>query len=304
MHLEKLSKEKALRVYVIVYLISFVIGFFVFWNTRLYNLPLWFGVWMFDLSATLFIWIVGLAIKNASIYDPYWSVLPPVLLLLFVFSYQIPLSIYGVILIFAVLVWSVRLTYNFVINFDGFKYLDWRYKMLKEKSPKIWFFTNLFGINLMPTVIVFIQLIAPLREFTNEVTNISFFLIGVLVMVISAFLQLISDKQMRSFRLQNSSEKKCMREGLWAYSRHPNYCGEVMFWWGLYITSLSVDGVITIAIFAPILMTGLFIFISIPMMEKKILLTRPEYEIIQNEISMFIPLPTRKSNNEEVESNS
>jgi steroid 5-alpha reductase family enzyme len=147
---------------------------------------------------------------------------------------------------------------------------------------------------MMPTLIVFIQMLSLLQVigYTGKVSFI--FIIGVFISLGAAILQYISDKQMRSFRLLHSAQKACMREGLWAYSRHPNYFGEVSFWWGLWVMYIGITGNFDFYLVSPILMTLLFILISIPMMEKKILSTRPEYKDIQNEISGFIPTFWRK----------
>jgi steroid 5-alpha reductase family enzyme len=94
---------------------------------------------------------------------------------------------------------------------------------------------------------------------------------------------------MRRFRKAHVGEKKCIDEGLWRLSRHPNYFGEVTVWWGLYIMLFGLTYQFDLYILAPLSMTLLFVFISIPMMEKKILKTRPEYKLYQEQVSMLVP---------------
>jgi steroid 5-alpha reductase family enzyme len=106
-------------------------------------------------------------------------------------------------------------------------------------------------------------------------------------------LQYIADGQMRAFKKRNLDKKICIEEGLWKYSRHPNYFGEVMVWWGLYLIYFGATLTLNLYLLAPLAMTSLFIFISIPMMEKKILRTRPEYKDYQDRVSMLIPLPRK-----------
>jgi steroid 5-alpha reductase family enzyme len=119
-------------------------------------------------------------------------------------------------------------------------------------------------------------------------------MIGLVIMILSATLQFIADAQMRAFKKRNLNKKECIEEGLWKYSRHPNYFGEVMVWWGLYLIYFGSTQSINLYLLAPLAMTSLFIFISIPMMEKKILRTRPEYEGYQDRVSMLIPLPRKE----------
>jgi steroid 5-alpha reductase family enzyme len=80
-----------------------------------------------------------------------------------------------------------------------------------------------------------------------------------------------------------------MAKGLWAYSRHPNYFGEVMFWWGLFLFGLAADLGYWWTIIGPILITFLFAFISIPLMEKRSLERRPGYREITRIIPTFFP---------------
>jgi steroid 5-alpha reductase family enzyme len=112
---------------------------------------------------------------------------------------------------------------------------------------------------------------------------------GFLLVILATTIQYISDEQMRRFRKAHVGEKKCIYEGLWRISRHPNYFGEVTVWWGLYIMLLGLTYQFDLYILAPLSMTLLFVFISIPMMEKKILKTRPEYKLYQEQVSMLIP---------------
>ena len=85
-----------------------------------------------------------------------------------------------------------------------------------------------------------------------------------------------------------------MEEGLWAYSRHPNYLGEIGFWTGLFMFGLAADPTSWARVGGPIAMACLFVFGTIPMMEKRSLERRPAYGEVQRRVSMLIPLPRRK----------
>ncbi len=281
------KKYTSLLIIFFIYVLALIIGILVFNMLSEYSLII--RLIVADVIATIFIWIIGLILKNASLYDPYWSVAPPVILILTHIYLGTGLNTLQFFIYAGIFIWSIRLTYNWAINWHGFEEQDWRYTLIQEKAPKLYLISNLFGIHLMPTLIVFIQLIGAIELFqlTSKVNLVT--IIGLLIMISSASIQLISDQQMRAFKLRTKGHKKCIEEGLWKYSRHPNYFGEVMVWWGLYIIYFGVTSQINLIIFAPILMTALFIFISIPMMEKKILKTRPEYREYQKRVSMLIP---------------
>ncbi|MBU0996984.1 MAG: DUF1295 domain-containing protein [Firmicutes bacterium] len=299
--MKKLRKPYALLFFLLIYVIAFLAGYFASKALVGISSPYWLFALIMDVVATLIVWAVGLAIRNPSIYDPYWSVVPPVLILFWIFHYSFTFSLWSGIMFLSVLLWSIRLTYNFIINFDGFVYQDWRYVMLKEKNPKIWFVTNLFGINMMPTLIVLIQLFAAYQILISNQSPSLLFLLGSLVSILAATIQFISDKQMREFRTEHEKKKQVMSDGLWSVSRHPNYFGEVSFWWGLWIMYFGAYQRLDLFFIPPVLMTLLFVFISVPMMENKILISRPEYKDVQAKISMLIPWPQRKYNKDDNE---
>jgi len=75
---------------------------------------------------------------------------------------------------------------------------------------------------------------------------------------------------------------------LWKYSRHPNYHGEILFWWGIYFYGVSIENVFN-WIFAPIAMTIMFIYVSIPWIENKIIKTRPKYVDYKSRVGVLSP---------------
>ena len=91
------------------------------------------------------------------------------------------------------------------------------------------------------------------------------------------------------FRNNISMKENHIDMGLWRFSRHPNYFGEVLFWWGLWIMQISVRWSLWFTIVGPILVTLLFVFISIPMMKKYILSKKLSYIIYKRPVSMLIP---------------
>lgn len=271
----------------IIYLIATLIGIFTYRILSFESVMM--NVFIADVVATFFIWILGLFLKNASLYDPYWSVAPPIIFILFMIDREYTWNTVALLSLIGLLVWSIRLTLNWAKGWVGFQEQDWRYTMIHNKAPKIYFISNLFGIHLMPTTIVFIQLLTIEKMLRLSVSSYVIVFIGFIIMILSALIQYIADEQMRSFKQKTQGEKRCIEEGLWKYSRHPNYFGEIMVWWGFYIIYFGVTLSIDFYLISPILMTLLFVFISIPMMEKKILLTRPLYKVYQERVSMLIP---------------
>jgi len=162
--------------------------------------------------------------------------------------------------------------------------------MLKEKSPRLWFFTNLIGINVMPTVVVFIALTPAYFGIGQEGSINILTGIGFTICMGAVLIESIADRQMDLFRKDKSHKNQYIDKGLWRYSRHPNYFGEISFWWGIWLIQMGTAPQKWATLIGPIAVSLLFIFISIPMMEKHILATNSTYSLYQKQVSMLKPM--------------
>ena len=111
--------------------------------------------------------------------------------------------------------------------------------------------------------------------------------------VLAVALETISDEQMREFRSDINNQGMTMKYKLWKYSRHPNYLGEVLFWYGIYFMGLSSGLMPLWTILCPTLMLALFIFISCPMMDKRSLNNRADYQEYMDKTSQLLLLPPK-----------
>ena len=141
-------------------------------------------------------------------------------------------------------------------------------------TPLLFHLTNFFGLNMMPTVIVFACMIPGLGLYEDALQANVFTWIGCAICLAAPTIQLIADTQSHRFRAAHPGQ--VCNVGLWKRGRHPNYFGEIFFWWGIWVMYAAQAGV-DILLLAPIAMTCLFLFISIPMMEKRQLATKPGY---------------------------
>ena len=111
---------------------------------------------------------------------------------------------------------------------------------------------------------------------------------GFFVCIIGVLYEIISDAQLHRFREANPHQKGIIETGLWNYSRHPNYYGEILFWWGIFLFGNAYTGM-NYLILAPIAMTIMFWYASIPWIEIKILRTRPAYKDYQKRVHILFP---------------
>lgn len=231
-----------------------------------------------DMAATAVVFISSLIFKNASVYDPYWSVAPVFIVIGYYTHYGIQFYMHHLFVLLPFLFWSVRLTYNWARGFESMKWEDWRYRKYRAEHPKVFPVISFFGIMLMPTWFVYFSS-APVWAVINSSSLTVWHIIGGAVILFAALYQTIADRQMREFRRNNKGTGKCIDEGLWRHSRHPNYLGEILIWLGVGVSSFGYKPYpsLIFPLAGVFMMSLLFNFVSIPLMEKHILSNRPEY---------------------------
>jgi steroid 5-alpha reductase family enzyme len=117
--------------------------------------------------------------------------------------------------------------------------------------------------------------------------------VGFLVWAVGFGFEAVSDYQLMQFKAEPENKGKIMQYGLWKYSRHPNYFGESLLWWGIFITSISA-GHWWISIISPMVITFLLLRVSgVALLEKKYK-GNAEFQAYAKRTSAFIPLPPKQ----------
>jgi len=252
---------------------------------------LWKTITVGHIVATLVIYIASVLTKNSSFYDPFWSIAPlPIVLFLSFLSYEKDENLIKILLILVpVTYWSVRLTNNWRKGWKGLKHEDFRYIDLKTKFKKFPYLIDFFGIHLYPTLQVNFSLFPLYYYFLYDFSTISIALYIISFFTIcSVLLEHLADEQMREFRSKPENKGKTMNRSLWKYSRHPNYLGEVLFWWGLYLMTLSVNLDFWWLFICPLSMTLMFTLVTCSMMDKRSLINRPDYSAYMAKTSQLL----------------
>lgn len=290
------SKWKSVALITAIYLLATIVAITVFYAMK--NGPILdhsatvkplLSLFVADVVATIIVWAFGLLYENVSVYDPYWSVFPPVAFLLWAF-YTGVWSLPVILLLIASWYWGWRLTRNWMITFKGIAHEDWRYTKYRSLHPALFHLINFFGLNMVPTLVVFAAMLPGLKlyeEVSYQMSAISLVLLifGCVVCLSSATIQLIADKQSHDFRAVHPGE--VCNVGLWKHGRHPNYFGEIQFWWGIWIMYAALNG-FDWFILGPIAMTALFLGISIPLMEQRQLANKPGYAEYRKQTRLLI----------------
>ncbi|KAM3135009.1 hypothetical protein pb186bvf_012833 [Paramecium bursaria] len=241
-----------------------------------------------DFIATAIVFIQSYIYKNTSIYDPYWQI--PPFYLLFYWIYRAPI-IHNIWIVIVPFVYFTRHNFNYFIFWPGMQYEDFRYPMFKRKfkSDILYWIFSFVGLHEAVTLIIIVGLTPTYFSIfqSTGIQNIALFYFGVIFALSAITFEAIADWQLLPWRSRKTD--KFIDEGLWRYSRHPNYFGECMFWWGIFIMALGLNLSNWFTIIGPLTLQGLFLFFSIPAMEKHLLAKRPTYKLQQQRVSAFIP---------------
>jgi len=249
-----------------------------------------------DCVATAVIFIFSRVHRNSSFYDAYWSVIPPLLAI-----YWAATAIPGIAparqwLVFVlVLLWAARLTWNWASHWSGLDHEDWRYGPLRDKAGPLAVVVDLVAIHLIPTVQVFAGCLPLYAAMHLGVAPLGWLDGLAAIITLGAIcIETIADMQLHRF-LATRQPGQIIDSGLWRWSRHPNYFGELSFWWGLALFGLAAwpDGWWW-QFTGAVLMTAMFAFASIPMMDKRSLERRPEYAGHMKKVSTLVPWLRRK----------
>ncbi len=222
------------------------------------------------ISISIFGWAFSLVIKDSSVADVLWG-------LYFVsgaiFLYLIRVinpSIVQSIVVAIIVVWGLRLSLNIGIRKIG-KEEDYRYRDWREKWGANFMIYSLIQNFIFQGILAFLVLSSVMViDYNQNSRGLEWWqVIGVIIWLFGFIYESVSDYQLHNFKKSRKSKEDVFKGGLWKYSRHPNYFGEICQWWGIWIISIGLS-YFYIGLLSPILITFLIIKVSgIPLLEKR-----------------------------------
>ena len=279
------SKPFSILIISCIYLIAAVIAL----CTYLLPFSFWLNLLIADIAATVFVFIFSVIFRNASVYDPYWSVQPMVIVLCFACCYKLTMATF--LLIISVFYWGIRLTGNWAYTFGGLNCQDWRYTKFEKENGRLYPFISFTGIHMMPTLIVFLCTLPAVFTIRKEFhANIGSYL-GAALCICATTLQLVSDTEMHRYR--KSGAHGLIRTGLWKSSSHPNYLGEILMWWGVGIQAVSVKPEYWWLLAGAAANTVMFFTVSIPLADKR-QSQKPGYAEYRASTRSLLPIPKKQ----------
>ncbi|QUI24419.1 DUF1295 domain-containing protein [Vallitalea pronyensis] len=246
------------------------------------------------LAYFLIFFIIGQIIKNNSIVDIGWG-LGFVILAGFMYALGGTYTFRSTIITVLVALWGLRLTYHLARRNIG-KPEDYRYVNMRKRwgtrYAYIKAFFNVYFLQMALMYIIGLPIIMINQSQNSTTTALDY--IGLAVWVMGYAFEVVGDYQLKQFKKNPANKGKIMNKGLWQYTRHPNYFGEAVMWWGIFIIGLSIEQPL-IMIISPITITFFLRFVSgVPLLEKKYA-GRPDFIAYTQQTNIFIPWFPKKT---------
>lgn len=202
------------------------------------------------------------------------------------------LNIVQYVLAGLVTLWGLRLAIHIFSRNRG-KGEDYRYKAWREEWGKWWLVRSYLQVFLLQGLLL-VVIASPIVLSSAVTPNLSWLTyIGVAIWLFGFYFEAVGDYQLRQFIKDPNNKGKIMNQGLWRYTRHPNYFGEVTMWWGIWLIAFVAPWG-WFAIIGPLTITFLILKVSgIPMLEAKYV-GNQDYEEYKRKTSKFFPLPPKK----------
>lgn len=238
------------------------------------------------------LWLVSITRSDVSIVDPWWSM--AFLLVTARTAVTTGRSLQSFVLLEMVGLWAVRLWLHLLLRSWG-KHEDPRYAAFRARfGPRRYWWISLFQVFLLQGVLVII-ISAPLQlGGASRSDHLGVIQVAAILTFLAGFVfETIADSQLQRFRNRAANRGKVMNQGLWRYSRHPNYFGEALLWWGFWLYVLNQPGGWA-TFFGPALMTFLLLRVSgVSLLDAHLRKTKPQYEDYIRRTSAFLPWPPR-----------
>lgn len=239
------------------------------------------------------LWLLSLGLRDASIVDIFWGsgfvIAGWVCVLL-----EPQIGARQWLIIILVSIWGLRLTAYLAWRNIG-KGEDFRYRSWRKEYGSSWWWQSYFRVFLLQGLLMWV-IFSPILGALHAAQPTTLTVLdglGFLVWLLGFLFEVVGDWQLARFRADPENDGQVLDTGLWRYTRHPNYFGDAVQWWGFYLIALAGGAWFTII--SPIVMTFLLMRVSgVAMLERSLKKRKPEYQDYIARTSAFVPLPPKK----------
>jgi steroid 5-alpha reductase family enzyme len=269
----------------LVFVLGLVVGAALMMATGLpFGVGLIVSVVMFSL-----LWLVSLPLRDASIVDIFWGPAFVVLAWLYLLVAGGQPTSRGLLACVLVTVWGIRLGGHIALRNTGHGE-DFRYRAWREQAGRRFWWISYFKVFLLQALTLWVVssplLLAQVGEREGALNPLD--ALGVLLWLVGFTFEAVADWQLLRFKRDPANRGRVLDTGLWSMSRHPNYFGEALLWWGIGLIALSSGG--ALALYGPLLLTFLLLKISgVAMLDRTLVGRRPGYADYAREVPAFVP---------------
>ncbi len=237
------------------------------------------------------VWGLSLGMRDASIVDRIWG-LGFALIAWGLFLADPTTHARMLLVVLMTTVWGARLSWHIHRRNHG-KPEDERYVAMRARRPGRFWWWSLFGVFWLQGVVmlvVAVPVVAVMTDVGGPFGAATDYL-GVFLWALGIFFEARGDVELARFRSDPANRGKVLSTGLWSLTRHPNYFGDMLVWWGIFTVSLSSSWGWA-SVVGPVTMTLFLRFISgVTLLESQMRARKPEYEAYMSRVPAFIPNP-------------
>ena len=256
--------------------------------------PLWSGLAV-TLGCFVILWLASLLRRDASLVDRWWGTGFLVLALWYAGSRDAPLPLASWLLLLLVGAWGLRLSIHLTLRNWG-RGEDYRYRAMRDRHGTGFPVISLGTVFLLQGILTWVigmPLYAGISTPAEDVLPTWLTWAGLFVWLAGFAFEVTADLQLAAHLGNPDRRGTVLRTGVWRFSRHPNYFGDALLWWGHWLVAASAGGAWTA--FAPALMTFLLMRVSgVTLLERKLVESRPGYRDYVAETPAFFPRVPRR----------
>lgn len=258
-----------------------------------------FLVSMLMLLYFFILFCIGQLIKNNSIVDIAWGAGFVVIAILSL-ALSTDIELRRIVITVLIGIWGIRLSLHIGRRNWGTGE-DYRYVAMRQrwgnKFPRLKAFLNVYVLQWFLMLVISLPIIysrnIEVSAAQDSTLLLVFLIVGIAVWCFGFYFEVVGDRQLKQFKQDPSNKGKIMVSGLWQYTRHPNYFGEAVMWWGIFLIAIDQWSSIYLII-SPIIITLLLRFVSgVPLLEKKYA-HREDFKAYMERTPIFIPLRFKK----------